>query len=306
MAPQPNDADIGVLPVVSHVGNFLEYLREYRHASPLTLEAYRRDLTRLRQFLVSHRLPTSPEELTSRHLQAFAISLSGLAPATIRRALNAVSSFCAYLIRCGVRADNPVTGVEKPRQPSRPPRVPSQDECRRLVAAAKGTRERAMMMLLVTAGLRRGELLDLRASDLAADLSQITLVGKGSKTRTIPLPHQTQAALADYLAQRESKSGLLFANAAGNRLGNTSFYRLFRRILARAELPDSGITPHSLRHAYATTLLHSAVDVKTVQELLGHADLSTTACYLHTDADAKRRAADALPSFLPAGEGEGE
>ena len=296
----------GTVDLKQSIHDFLKYLSEYRQASPLTIQAYGRDLTRLHEFLRAHRLPTDPAEITTRHLEAFAISMSGLAPATIRRALNATSSFFAYLVRSGVRDDNPVAGVVKPQEKSRVPQVPSQDDCRRLVAATKGSRERAMLMLLVTGGLRRAELLDVRASDLAADFSTITVTGKGDKTRVIPLPHQTQAALADYLAQRVSESGFLFANAAGNRLGNTSFYRMFRRILERAGLAQEDITPHTLRHAYATTLLHSAVDVKTVQELLGHSDLSTTSRYLHTDADTKRRAAEALPNFMPNSNREGE
>jgi len=288
------------------IESFISYQAEYRQAAPLTTEAYERDLARFRCFLMSHRLPSDPAEITARHIQAFAVSMSGLAPATIRRALNATSSFFSYLVRSGIRDDNPVAGVVKPKKKSRLPYVPGQDECRRLVAATRTSRERAMMMLMVTAGLRRAELLNMRTADVAADLGQITVTGKGDKTRIIPVPHQTQAALTDYLTERDSGSGFLFANAAGNRLGNTSFYRMFGRILKRAGLQDSGTTPHALRHAYATTLLHSAVDVKTVQTLLGHADLSTTARYLHTDADAKRRAAEALPNFMPDSDGEGE
>jgi len=113
------------------------------------------------------------------------------------------------------------------------------------------------------------------------------------------VPHQTQLALQKYLAEHGSKSEFLFPNTVGRRMSNTTFYRFFRRIVRRAALDEAHITPHVLRHFYATTLLHSAVDVKTVQELLGHSDLSTTSRYLHTNADAKRRAAEALPNFMP-------
>ncbi len=167
-----------------------------------------------------------------------------------------------------------------------------------MVQAAGDIRDRTMIMLLLTAGLRRSELLNLRTSDLTADLSRVRIVGKGGKERVVPLPQQTQQILRRYLDGRESTSDLLFPNTVGTRMGNATFYRIFKRVLKRAGLNGEGITAHSLRHAYATMLLHSAVDVKTVQELLGHANLSTTSRYLHSDGAAKQAAAEALPDFL--------
>jgi len=278
---------------------FLQYLRAYRGASPLTVEAYRRDLEQLERFLLGYRLPTEVSQITTRHLQAFALSLSGRAPATIARALNAVSSLFAYLTRLGLVENNPVKGVVKPK--ARPVHRPvlSAEEGRRLLAAARTPRERAMLILLLTAGLRRAELLGLQASDLAADYSHLSVRGKGGRTRSIPLPQQAQVVLREYLRTGPGGHGFLFPSATGKRLGNTSFCWWFQRLLRSAGLAGRGLSPHSLRHTYATFLLHSGVDIKTVQELLGHADLSTTARYLHTDAETKRAAADSLPDFLP-------
>lgn len=284
---------------------FLSYLGGYQGASPLTVEAYARDLARLERFLRGSRLPTEVGQISSRHLQAFAVSLSGLAPASIIRALNATSSLFSYLVRSGAVESNPVAGVVKPRPKLSLPRVPSTEECRRLVQAAPSARERALVMLLLTAGLRRAEVLGLRSADLAADLSQVRISGKGGRERVIPLPAQTQQVLGEYLRQRPPGEWL-FPNRAGRRTGNTTFYRLFRRLLRRAGLGAENLTPHSLRHAYATTLLHSRVDIKTVQTLLGHADLSSTSRYLHTDAETKRAAAEALPDFLAAAETGGD
>ncbi len=285
---------------------FLTYLADYRQASPLTVEAYRRDLVRFGRFLVAHRLPQEVTRMDTRTVQAFAVAQTGLAPATICRMLNALSSFFGYLQRAGIVDRNPVEGVVKPKARAQVPQAPNLETCRALVQAARSPRERAMVMLLLTAGLRRAELLDLRVADLSADLSQVTVLGKGQRLRTIPLPAQTQQALASYLTQRDGSSELLFTNRAGHRIGNTSFYRMFRRWLRRAGA-NGEITPHSLRHQYATTLLHSGVDVKTCQELLGHADLSTTSRYLHTTDDTKRAAANALPTYAetsqPGGEG---
>lgn len=276
---------------------FLQYLAGYRQASPLTVDAYGRDLARLSRFLHSHRLPTDVRSIDGRVVQAFAVSMSGLAPATICRALNAVSSFFSYALRSGLTTTNPVEGVVKPKTRDVQVTIPKLDDCRGLVEAAGSTRERAMVMLLLTTGLRRAELLDLRLANVAADLSHLTVFGKGGKLRMVPIPDQTRQVLTAYLAERSTPSDLLFTNAAGQRVGNTSFYRLFRRLLRRSGV-DPGVTPHSLRHQYATVLLHSGVDVKTCQELLGHADLSTTSRYLHTGDEAKKAAAAALPSFV--------
>lgn len=277
---------------------FLTYLEQYRQASPLTLAAYQSALRRLHRFLVSHGLPTDVRGISSRELQAFAVSMSGLSPATITRALNATSSFFGHLVRSGLVQSNPVDGVIKPKQRRTLPQGPTSEQCRRLVQATGDIRDRAMIMALLTAGLRRSELLNLRTSDLAADLSSIRITGKSGRERVIPLPGQTRRILEQYLDERESTSELLFPNTRAKRMGNSTFYRIFKRIVKKAGLDQAGITAHSLRHAYATMLLHSAVDVKTVQELLGHANLSTTSRYLHSDGATKQAAADALPDLL--------
>jgi site-specific recombinase XerD len=284
---------------------FIDYLTDYRSASEATVEAYGRDLAKLHRFLQSHRLPTAVHQLTTRHIQAFAVSMSGLAPATIRRALHAASSFFNYAVRLGHVECNPVAEVEMPKKLEQRPHVPTTKQCRELVAATRDPRERAMILLLLTGGLRRGELLSLRREDVATDATEITVTGKGRKTRTVPLPHHTAKALEKHLVKSDKSSPFAFPNQRGRQLTATTFYRSFRRILARAGLADAGLTPHSLRHAYATHLLRAQVDVKTVQELLGHADLSTTARYLHSDTDAKRRAADSLPTFIDEGNEQG-
>ncbi len=277
---------------------FLNYLGSYRNASPNTIVAYRHDLRRLHSFLTSHRLPTDVDKITARNIQAFAISMTGLSAPTIARALHAASSFFSYSLRLGHVDCNPVAQVEMPKKGEQRPYVPTHEQCRDLVAATCDTRERAMVLLLLTGGLRRGELLSLKRRDISTDATEITVTGKGQRTRTIPLPHQTADALSRHLGDTAPASEYAFPNGAGNQMSPTTFCRLFKRILRRAGLEASGIRPHSCRHHYATALLRSQVDVKTVQEMLGHQDLSTTSRYLHTDADAKRRAADSLPTFI--------
>lgn len=279
------------------IAEFIQYLQAYRGASPLTVDAYRRDLTRLAGFLHSRGLPLGAEALEQRALEAFAVSLSGYSPATINRALNATSSFCSFLVRSGRLERNPVDNIVKPKKQRKLPNIPSLDDCRALLQAARDGRERAMLLLLMSAGLRRAELLNLRVTNVSADLRQLTVCGKGEKQRLVFLPDEAATALEEYLRLRVGVSEWLFTNKAGRRIGNTTFCRLFRRLMRRACLGDRDLTPHRFRHFYATQLLRSAVDVKTVQELLGHADLSTTSLYLHSDDNSKKAAAAALPSF---------
>lgn len=304
-AAAPPGVQAGASPP-SLLEEFLCYLASYRNASPLTVDAYRRDLARLEGFLQTYDSALSPEALESRNLEAFAVSLSGYAPATINRALNAISSFCSFLVRTGRLDRNPVDAVLKPKKQRRLPDIPGLDDCRALIAATSTPREKTMLLMMMAAGLRRAEVLDLRLSDVSADLHQVTVRGKGDKQRLVFLPDEAAAALAEYLPARTEGADWLFANTAGKQVGFTSFARLFKRIKRKAGLADRDLTPHRLRHFYASRLLHSAVDVRTVQTLLGHASLSSTEIYLHTDDNAKKAAAAALPFFVDSSTGEGE
>jgi len=290
------DGDHAASDLPSLVTSFLEYMGQYRHASHHTLDAYRRDLQRLDSFLMSRRLPRSAGEIQKKHLQAFALSLSGLAPASINRMLNAISSFFGFLERQGMTTGNPVGGVERPRLSHRLPEVPSLEDLHQLVDAASDAREQAMILLLACCGLRRAELLDLAIGDLSADLTHLTVRhGKGDRDRTVPIPHQCRATIRRYLGDSPRQVGPLFINRAGNRIGNTGFYRIFNRLVRRAGLEGKRLSPHSLRHFYATSLLTSRTDVETVRSLLGHRDLRTTCRYLHATDEGQQAAVERLP-----------
>ena len=277
---------------------FLDYLGSYRRASPHTLEAYRRDLDRLIQFLEERKLPAEVQAVSTRHMQAFALSLSSLAPASVHRVLNACSSFFGFAHRQGLVERNPVAGVERPRIPQQIPRAPTICEVRALVAAAATARERCMVLLLACCGLRRSELLNLEVKDLAADLtSLIVRAGKGQQDRVVPIPEQCRGALREHLSDAGKWDGLLFTNGAGNRVGNTELYRIFLRLLRRSGLDGASLTPHSLRHYYASQLLRGRADVETVRSLCGHADLRTTARYLHSDDETRQDAVSKLPAL---------
>jgi len=280
---------------------FLAYLGDYRGCSPSTVRAYQRDTNRFITFLHTHRLPTDVRELRTQHVRAFAASLTGYAPATIGRNLDALSSLFSHLQGIGIIDTNPATEVARPKRPRKLPRGASVEQCRALVAAAATPRDRAMILMLLTTGMRRQELLDLDVFHLAADLSEVQVRGKGERERLLPIPDQCRDALREYLAIREAREPALFVNRVGGRMGTTSFHRWLRRLLRSADLEDSGLTPHSLRHAFATRLCQAQVDLETLRALMGHANISTTSAYLATDASRKRHAVESLPAFTDPG-----
>ena len=278
---------------------FLRHLRDYRNCSAATVVAYRRDLDKFIDFLEAHRLPTDVTEIRRQHLAVFAASLTAYAPATICRNLNALSSFFSHLQGTGIIELNPVSEVERPKRPAKLPRAASTEQCRALVAAARTPRDRAMILMLLCTGMRRAELLGLNTADLAADLREVRITGKGDRERALPLPEQCRGALWTYLGVREGDDPALFVNEAGRRIGTTTFARWFRRLLRRAGLTGCGLTPHSLRHSFATSLLRAQVDLETIRDLMGHSDISVTAQYLSTDPSRKRSAVERLPGFAP-------
>jgi site-specific recombinase XerD len=283
---------------------YLQHARSYRGLSPKTIDAYRRDADGFGEFLLQHRLPTGVGEINSRHVQAWASSMAGYAATTIRRRVYAIRGFFSFLQREGTIQVNPAADVALPRRRRRQPEIPKPDQCQRLLSVAHTSTERAAISLLLMAGLRRAELLGLDVEDVAADGSELRVVGKGDVERLVPLPGDARAAVIRHTEHTRARSGPLFLNRAGSRMDNTTLQRLWKRLLRRADLEDEGFTIHSCRHAYATMLVRAGTDIRTVQELLGHADLSTTAVYLHSDLRAKRDAVANLPIAQSAGAGD--
>ena len=164
------------------------------------------------------------------------------------------------------------------------------------MAACATPQERIIVGLLRYCGLRRNELLLLDVAGIAADYSSIAVSGKGYKQRAIPLHSDLRQLLRDYIPNLPTdEEQAVIRNQAGNRMSPTSFYRVFRKLLQRAGLADKSLTPHSLRHHFATELIRAGADLATVASLLGHGNVSTTSRYLHTDSATKRTAIGLLP-----------
>ncbi len=275
------------------VEGFLALLAARR--APRTVDAYRRDLRALSDWLERPPATVSTEEL-ERYLAE--LRADGLAGSTIARRVAAIRSFFRHLVLLGARSDNPAAEIDLPRRTRRLPRTLSAGEAERLVEAARGTRprdlrDRALVELLYGAGLRVSEAVGLEKTGVDLDQRLVRCVGKGNKERIVPVGRQAVEALRRYLSRgrpyldRRHRPEL-FLNAQGGALTRAGAFFILRRLAAQAGLEPERVHPHLLRHSFATHLLEGGADLRSVQEMLGHADLSTTELYTHV-TDRRRR-----------------
>jgi integrase/recombinase XerC len=277
------------------------FTQSLTRSSPHTRRAYAHDVSEFVTWAERGGCP-EPERLDHRVLRRYLAYLTtrGLSRATISRQAASVRAYARYLRRHGVIATDPGRYLQAPKGGKRLPRVPRVDEANDLLDHAQPpgepdsplrARDRAVLELLYGAGLRVSECCELRPVDVDLRRRTVTVVGKGSKVRRLPLGEPALAAVRAYLRTgrpalvRPESPDRLFLNRLGRVLGT----RDARRILERNPLPDGRILhPHALRHAYATHLLEGGADLRAVQELLGHADLSTTQVYTHVTRDRLR------------------
>jgi integrase/recombinase XerC len=270
---------------------YLRYLRTERRTSAHTVDNYARDLARLHSFCAEERLDDwSRLEPTQLRVWIARLHRQGLSGRSIQRWLSATRSFYRYLLREGCVARNPASGIPAPKAPKRLPKVLSADEAARLVAIQGDDpmmrRDRALLELFYSSGLRLSELigLDLNDLDLAEGLVRVT--GKGAKVRIVPVGTPARAALAEWLAERArfvpAEATAVFVDAEGRRVKARAVQRRLA-LWARRQGLTQPVHPHMLRHSFATHLLESSGDLRAVQELLGHANISTTQVYTHLD-----------------------
>ena len=280
------------------LAQFLTHLQDFRGCTERTVIAYELDGKAFIRFLREEGI-TTVEAVEQRHAHRYSAQLAHLAPPSIRRRVYALRSWFGHLADLGLVGHNPVASVQLPKRPMQLPRVPTMDQCDALLRCCRTEREHLVVGLMLMAGLRKSELLGLNIGDVSAGCEQLRVEGKGRRERVVPLCGRLQAALRASL-QQMGPSPALVTGREGGRLGSNGFYRLWRRLLRRADLQDAGFTPHSLRHAFATHLIRAGVDIATVSELLGHSNISTTSIYLHSDATSKRAAVERLPWADPA------
>ncbi len=280
------------------VERFLDHLFLERGLSPRTIAAYRADLDHFGLFLEDQGVAV-PEKLTRAQVSEYMIQLKrAYARRTIRRRFSAINSLFRFLLARGVAARNPLDGFELPRLDKSLPGVLSVAEIRSLLAAPDpettlGERDRVMLEVLYGAGLRVSELVSLELQQINFSLGIINVIGKGDKERIVPLPLPIITHIRDYIDRGRKKllkgksSNYLFLNRSGRPLSREGFWKNIRRYAARAGIRQK-VYPHLLRHSFATHLLSGGADLRIVQTLLGHADLSTTQIYTRVDAERLR------------------
>jgi integrase/recombinase XerD len=263
--------------------------------APRTVEAYRRDLA-----AAAASLGRAVGEATASDLALYVADLraAGLAATTIARRVAALRSFFRHQMLLGARGDNPAAELRLPRRTRRLPRTLSPAEAERLVDAAAGTtpralRDSALVELLYGAGLRISEATGLEKGAVDLDGRLVRCVGKGGKERVVPIGRSATDAIRRYLARgrpyldRRHRPEL-FLNVRGGGLTRAGAFLILRRLAAKAGLEPDRVHPHLLRHSFATHLLEGGADLRSVQEMLGHADLATTELYTHV-SDRRRR-----------------
>jgi integrase/recombinase XerD len=287
---------MAALPAGSrHVEAFLEMLAAERGASAHTRESYCRDLRAFAEFLAA--AGRTAVEADSRLIRDWMASLgrAGMAPTTVARKLSAVRQFHRFLLGEGVRADDPTGVVDAPRLPRPLPRLLSEAEVNALLAAARrmtgrdGARMVALVEVFYATGLRVSELVGLPLGAIARDGRVLTVRGKGGKERMVPLSQPARDAIAAWLPFRASfspggkTSPWLFPSprAAGGHLGRERALVMLKELAAAAGIDVRRVSPHVLRHAFASHMLAHDADLRSVQRMLGHADISTTQIYTH-------------------------
>lgn len=273
------------------LNDYLQHLSGERRLSPQTRIHYRRDLEKLDKFCREQGL-VGWSTVQSTHARAFAAALhhAGLDGRSIARVLSAARSFYRFLLREQLARTNPFTGIKAPKSARRLPKALSVDQAAQLLAMPATTplavRDRALFELCYSSGLRLSELVSLKLSDIDLRDATVTVTGKGAKTRIVPVGKPARAAIADWLKERKAiaRSGIetLFVGQAGEPLGVRVVQLRLKAWAARQNLPMS-VHPHMLRHSFASHVLESSGDLRAVQELLGHANLSTTQVYTHLD-----------------------
>jgi integrase/recombinase XerD len=286
-------------PAAFRFEQFEDYLTFERGLSDRTVSAYLRDLRRWVDAMVEQGART-PGAVTPAHLREWVISLSeaGLAATSIRRAQSAVRTYYGFLVAEEAVEADPTERLEAPKVGRKLPEFLTRDEVERFLDAPDPDaslywRDRAMLELLYATGMRVSELVELPISSVDLDEGFLTVFGKGSKERLVPVGAPALRALRRYLQEvrpgleQGKGQGRVFLSMRGRPVGRTSVWTLVKDSARRAGIPKT-VSPHTLRHTFATHLLEGGADLAAVQELLGHADISTTQIYTHVDREYLR------------------
>ena len=277
----------------SFLKEYIYYLKITKNLAKNTIISYQNDLIDYLDFLDKQYHLSQPDKIVKQHALNYMNHLkrAELSARSIARKLSAIKSFHHYLVTEKLCDENIFISISQPKVTNALPVVLNQEEIMRLIDAAKGElnvldiRNLAMVELAYGSGLRVSELINLRVSDLHLNNSLVKIIGKGSKERIVPLGENAVFAIRKYLVESrpmihpEGKD-TLFVNRSGQKLSRVGFYKIIQKLALVAKI-DKSISPHTLRHSFATHLLENGADLRAVQELLGHEDIMTTENYTH-------------------------
>ena len=275
------------------IQEFSDYLRIEKRNSPHTVSAYRRDLSRFSAEFAGQKV----DSVTTANIRDFLISLreQGLSPASVARSLSSIKSFFKYLCQDKQFQDNPAEILETPKRWRKLPDVLSSEDVDNLLKcpdleSVLGLRDKAMLEILYASGLRVSELINLQVSQLDMQVGYLRTLGKGSKERIVPIGAMAKRAVENYILNSRpalvssrkdgGKSEQLFVTRRGRGMTRQGFWKLLKGYVSQANIRAS-VSPHTLRHAFATHLLERGADLRSVQQMLGHSDISTTQIYTH-------------------------
>ncbi len=275
---------------------FLHHLHLSRGLSQNTLESYRFDLQKYFEYLKQHKL-SDLNSVTSEKVSGFIYSLSrkGLKPTSVSRHLSAIRTFHKYLLNEDYSDSNPVETIDSPKIGRRLPHTLTPDEMKKILEQPfaeddLGKRDKAILEFLYATGVRISELLNFKREGFLPEVSLVRIIGKGDKERFVPIGNQGIKAIRKYLKYsrphlaKPSSEDIMFLNWRGKKLSRMGAWKIIKRYILNAGIKKR-VTPHTIRHSFATHLLEGGADLRAVQEMLGHADISTTQIYTHIDRE---------------------
>jgi integrase/recombinase XerD len=287
--------------------DFIHYMIVEKGLAQNTIVAYERDLKGYIQYIQKVEQVVSWQEVKRSHIVAFLhhLKMQNKSSKTLARHIASVRSFHQFMLREHIAEHDPSVHIETPQAERKLPKVLSVAEVEGLLQAPDNTpfgiRDKAMLELLYATGLRVSELIQLDLADVHMTMGFVRCVGKGNKERIIPLGRLATEAISTYIERGRASlvgkytTNALFLNHQGNRLTRQGFWKILKKLAQKANI-QKDLTPHTLRHSFATHLLENGADLRAVQEMLGHADISTTQIYTHV---SKVRLKDVYKQFHP-------
>lgn len=282
--------------MLQRINEFVDYLTNVKRASKNTIASYRRDLIKLNNYLTDIGC-TDIFQVTSTNLNSYILMIEkqGMSTATVSRNIASIKAFCLYLLKQGIIKDDPSDMLKPPKIEKKAPMVLTVEEVNLLLEQPNGTtpkevRDKAMLEMLYATGIRVSELISLKVKDVNLSMNFVQC-HDNNKDRVIPFTNETKEALENYLkharpAMCKDEQEILFTNCQGAPMTRQGFWKIIKYYSAKAGIKKD-ITPHTIRHSFAMHLVNNGADLKSVQEMLGHSDISTTQIYMKSNANTK-------------------